>query len=200
VLDTWSSVYLGRPPGILTTFIDQSLPEATFESEDLMTSNENNIHSWLIHYTSLLHPSLDIILGRRQPIYAHILDFDRQIRDFNIPSSWRMLPEDQPSRLHRDIHMYRWLALSSKEITLLNLHRPYFAQALQETSVDLHRHRYLPSVVATYRSAWRLSRALAMTWRAVPAILARLILPWSHALSAAVSHHFPTMQCILEQV
>ena len=65
-------------------------------------------------------------------------------------------------------------------------------QALQETPADLQRHRYLPSVVATYRSAWKLSRGLAMTWRAVPDILTRLILPWSQALSAAVSHHLST--------
>lgn len=192
VLDTWSSIYLGRPPGLLMAFVDQPLPDATFHSEDLMTSNENIMHSWLIHYTSLLHSSLDIILGRRQPNYSQILDFDRKIRDFDVPISWRMLPEDESlPRPHRDVHMYRWLALSSKEIILLNLHRPYFAQALQESPADLRRHRYLPSVVAAYRSAWRLSRALAMTWMAVPSILARLFLPWSHALSAA------TIMCIL---
>ena len=79
------------------------------------------------------------------------------------------------------------LAENVRSTVLLNLHRPYFAQALQESPSDLHRHRYLPSVVATYRSAWRLSRGLAVTWRAAPAILARLLLPWSNALSAAVS-------------
>lgn len=81
------------------------------------------------------------------------------------------------------------LADNFRSPVLLNLHRPYFAQALQESPADLHRHRYLPSVVATYRSAWRLSRGLAVAWRAVPVILARLLLPWSHALSAAVSCH-----------
>jgi len=173
----------------LTAFVDQPLPEATFVSEDVMTSDD--IHSWLIHYTSLLHPLLDITSGCKQPIYSHILGLDRKIRDFNIPDKWRMPLEDESLGPHRDIHMYRWLALSSKEIILLNLHRPYFAQALQESPADLHRHRYLPSVVATYRSAWRLSRGLAVTWRAVPAILARLLLPWSNALSAA------TIMCIL---
>ena len=79
------------------------------------------------------------------------------------------------------------LAENFRSTVLLNLHRPYFAQALQESPSDLHRHRYLPSVVATYRSAWRLSRGLAVTWRAAPAILARLLLPWSNALTAAVS-------------
>ena len=91
------------------------------------------------------------------------------------------------------------LADNFQSPVLLNLHRPYFAQALQESPADLHHHRYLPSVVATYRSAWRLSRGLAMTWRAVPAILARLLLPWSHALSAAVSCHLSMKKCIHEQ-
>ena len=81
------------------------------------------------------------------------------------------------------------LADNFRSPVLLNLHRPYFAQALQESPADLHRHRYLPSVIATYRSAWRLSRGLAVTWKAVPGILVRLLLPWSHALSAAVSCH-----------
>ena len=75
------------------------------------------VHSWLAHYTFLLHSSLDIILGRRQPIYSHILDCDRKIRDFNVPSSWRMPSEHESLRPHRDISMYRWLALSSKEIS-----------------------------------------------------------------------------------
>ena len=97
-----------------------------------------------------------------------------------------------------EISFNTWLIIFDLPV-LLNLHRPYFAQALQESPADLHRHRYLPSVVATYRSAWRLSRGLAVTWRAVPAILARLLLPWSNALSAAVSCHLSTKQHIHEQ-
>lgn len=72
-------------------------------------------------------------------------------------------------------------------VALLNLHRGYFAQALQEMPADLHRHRYLPSVVAVYRSAWRLIHGLAMTWVVIPKFLARVNLAWSHGLSAAVS-------------
>jgi len=76
-----------------------------------------SVHSWLIHYTSLLHSALDIILGRRQPIYSHILDIDRKIRDFEVPISWRMPLEHESSRPNRNMQMYRWLALSSKEIS-----------------------------------------------------------------------------------
>ena len=48
---------------------------------------------------SLLHSSLDIILGGVQPIHPHILDFDCKMpMDFNISVSWRMIPEDNSSR------------------------------------------------------------------------------------------------------
>jgi hypothetical protein len=69
---------------------------------------------------------------------------------------------------------------------LLNLHRAYFAQALHDRPNDLTNHRYLPSVMATYRSAWRLIQSLRFVWEKEPAVLARISLAWSQALSAAV--------------
>jgi hypothetical protein len=70
---------------------------------------------------------------------------------------------------------------------LLNLHRPYFAQALQDKPDDLANHRFIPSVMAAYRSAWRLIRGLVIAWRDIPLLLSRYGSAWSPALSAAVS-------------
>lgn len=72
---------------------------------------------------------------------------------------------------------------------LLNLHRPYFAQALNELPHDLLRHRYGPSVMAIYRSAWRLIEGLRETHKKAPQVVERLGLPWSQSLSAAVCFH-----------
>jgi hypothetical protein len=69
----------------------------------------------------------------------------------------------------------------------MNLHRAYFTQALQEMPNDLPAHRYLPSVMATYRSAWRLIEAVQRMWEIVPSVMSRFSLAWGHALSAAVS-------------
>jgi hypothetical protein len=126
---------------------------------------------------------------------------------------WRISADDDSLPL--DVAMYRWLVISAKEtgalffrgsyhfrnesdrlflfplvivVALLNLHRGYVAQALQEAPGDLQRHRYLPSVVAIYRSAWRLIRGLATTWTIIPKFLARVHLAWSHGLSAAVRY------------
>ena len=72
-------------------------------------------------------------------------------------------------------------------LALLNLHRAYFAQALKEQPQDLLRHRYGPSVMATYRSAWRLIEGLKEACKFVAPVLGRTRLAWSQCLSAAVS-------------
>lgn len=148
---------------------------------------------------------LEAAFGPKQPPYSTILDLDRRIRDAPVPNQWRTPSEEEMAAPPPDIAMYRWLILSAKEIgnaadtasylltnitrtALLNLHRAYFAQALQESPADLQRHRYLPSVVAIYRSSWRLIRGLALTWMVIPKFLARVNLAWSHGLSAAVRH------------
>jgi hypothetical protein len=140
------------------------------------------------------------------PPYSTVLELDRKIRDFPVPKylqpncDQNEQPEPSP-----ELRMQRWIVLSSKEasqfvttakyrctfltdvVALLNLHRTYFAQALRDQPHDLLRHRYAPSVMATYRSAWRLIRGLEKPSIKIPNLLSRFSLAWSHALSAAVS-------------
>lgn len=73
-------------------------------------------------------------------------------------------------------------------LALLNLHRPYLAQVLNTTPHDLLKHRYSPSVIAIYRASWRLIEGLIATHKRCPLIIERVSLPWSQALSAAVSN------------
>lgn len=51
---------------------------------------------------------------------------------------------------------------------LLNIHRAYFAQALRENPLDPLRHRYGLSVMALYRSAFRLVEGCSKTCQACP--------------------------------
>ncbi|KDR86029.1 hypothetical protein GALMADRAFT_235239 [Galerina marginata CBS 339.88] len=183
VADTWASLHLGRPPSISRAHFDCPPPIYHNLVSDTVSGS---FHTWHTQYTLLLHNVMEAALGPKQPVYSAILDFDRKIRDFDVPVQWRMLSEDESSAPPPDIAMHRWLVLSSKEIVLLNLHRAYFAQALQEAPAELQRHRYLPSVVAIYRSAWRLIRGLAMTWMVIPKFLSRVNLAWSQGLSAAI--------------
>uniref|UniRef100_A0A8H7Y991 Xylanolytic transcriptional activator regulatory domain-containing protein n=1 Tax=Psilocybe cubensis TaxID=181762 RepID=A0A8H7Y991_PSICU len=193
VTDTWSSFYLGRFPSISTGHFDCPAPSNTVDSNH----DSTDFYQWNISFAILLHDVLQTAFGPKEPPYSTITDLDRKIRDFHVPSQW-ITPDEGMEEPPLEIAMYRWLVLSAKEIisnllvtnsrtpALLNLHRSYFALALQESSGDLQRHRYLPSVVAIYRSSWRLVRGLALTWTVIPKFLARVTLAWSHGLSAAV--------------
>lgn len=171
------------------------------------------VHSWNVHFTLLQHAITELALGPKQPVYSVIIDCDRKIRDFEVPVQWRISADDDSLPL--DVAMYRWLVLSTKEtgnnniylwyqstdslciiiIALLSLHRGYFAQSLQESPGDLQRHRHLPSVVAVYRSAWRIIRGLATTWRIIPKFLSRVSSAWSHGLSSAVGLPIHSVKC-----
>ena len=71
-------------------------------------------------------------------------------------------------------------------LVLLNIHRRYFSQALQDSPVDPLKHRYGPSVMAIYRSAWRLIVSHSSIADCIPDIIARIPIIWSQAFSAAV--------------
>src|SRR4051812_10828375 len=77
---------------------------------------------------------------------------------------------------------YEWLNLI-RDTALLNLHRAYFSRALQELPESLPQHQFFPSVVAVYRSAWRIIQAVRIMWAKTPGLFSRMPLPWSHALS-----------------
>lgn len=118
------------------------------------------------------------------PPYSTILDLDRKVRDFPVPPHLR--PKCKDHENNPPLHMQRWLVLGCKESTLLNLHRCYFAQALQDQPNDLLKHKYAPSVMATYRSAWRLIQCLTKSTKHTTHVLQRHSYSWSQGLSAAI--------------
>ena len=69
---------------------------------------------------------------------------------------------------------------------LLNLHRVYFAQALREKPEDPLKHKYGPSVMAIYRSGYRVIEFGQRAMSALPQSFFRSTLAWSKVLSAAV--------------
>ncbi|TCD62867.1 hypothetical protein EIP91_006273 [Steccherinum ochraceum] len=185
--DTWISFGFGRPPIISLSYVDCDMPKDTEESIDNEGHKHWGYHTWSWQYSKLLHNVMNQAFAAKTPHYSTVLDLDRQVRDFPIP--WRMrikcgYPEDIPPT--NAIRVQRWFCMACKESTLLNLHRAYFAQALKEQPSDLLRHRYGPSVMATYRSAWRIIEGLKEACKTVAPILARTRLPWSQCLSAAI--------------
>ncbi|KAJ7631664.1 fungal-specific transcription factor domain-containing protein [Mycena polygramma] len=189
--DAWLSFSLGRPPSMSLNFVDSSYPRDTNEITGGENGKESSYALYTFKYSVLMHSVLATAFGCKVPAYNTILELDRKVRDFYIPVNLRPVcsPENPPPSQY--LLMQRYSALSLKETTLLNLHRAYFAQALQDKPDDLANHRFIPSVMAAYRSAWRLIRGLVLMWRDIPTLLSRVGYAWSSALSAAI------VMCIL---
>ncbi|KAF8215723.1 fungal-specific transcription factor domain-containing protein [Mycena galopus ATCC 62051] len=195
--DTWLSSSLGRPPSMSLNFVDAPYPKDLCGPETVPAGESDKECSyalWTAKYSVFMHSVVVSAFGCKVPSYNTILDLDRKVRDFYIPVHLRPTCgptcgiENTPSAYKQ---MQRLLALSTKESTLLNLHRAYFAQALQDKPDDLANHRFIPSVMAAYRSAWRLIRSLVIAWKDIPGVLSRYGSAWSPALSAAI------VMCIL---
>ncbi|KAJ3763088.1 fungal-specific transcription factor domain-containing protein [Lentinula raphanica] len=188
-MDTWSSFHYGRPPSISRAYIDCPLPKDTEEFINANGEREIGFHSWSWQFTAFMHAIMEETFGSTRPAYTTIIDFDRKIRDFPIPQNLRVRCDVVEPR--KELYMQRLIVMSMKENMLMHLHRAYFAQTLQDSPDDLTTHKYVASVIATYRSAWRLSKAMQIAWKHIPHLLARYHLAWSQVLSSAI------VMCIL---
>ncbi|GBE77611.1 hypothetical protein SCP_0104910 [Sparassis crispa] len=185
--DTWISFGFGRPPSMSMSFIDCEFPKDTQAFISESGARECSYHNWTWQFSKLLHTIVSTAFGAKSPSYATVLDFDRKVRDFPVPPHLRpdcTLPEFE--RMLPSFFMRGFFVVSSKESTLLSLHRPFFVQALNEQPADLLRHRYGPSVMAIYRSAWRSINGAKEVFKRMPAVISRFGLTWSQCIAGGI--------------
>ncbi|KAJ7650531.1 fungal-specific transcription factor domain-containing protein [Roridomyces roridus] len=194
IADSCLSLSLGRPPSLSTPYVGCSYPDDTQYPSDVPAAErdkEIGFSLWMCKYSSLMQSVMGIAFRAKPPSYSTVLCLDRKIRDFYVPVHLQPNCTQQVPAPTRIQQMQRFLILTAKENALLNLHRPYFTQALQDKPDDLANHRFIPSVMAAYRSAWRLIRSLVFIWEDSPQLIACVGYGWSPALSAAI------VMCIL---
>ncbi|KAI0962090.1 hypothetical protein AcV7_001011 [Taiwanofungus camphoratus] len=185
--DTWISFGFGRPPSISLSFVDCEFPKDPDEKINEQGCKEWGFHHWTWQYTRLLHSVISTTFGAKTPQYSIVLEFDRKIRDFPIPDHLRPQCGQAEEPPHgTPIFMQRYLLMSCKESTLLSLHRPFFVQALSEQPQDLLRHRYGPSVMAIYRSAWRVIEGAKESYKHAGVVASRLGIIWSQCLAGGI--------------
>ncbi|KAI0003869.1 fungal-specific transcription factor domain-containing protein [Russula compacta] len=165
--EVWASFTSGRPPCTSLSFVDCDLPD---DNEEQVGSDGDKLmgyHRWNYEFIKLLSRAMAIAFTSRPPPYAAILDLDRKLRVFYVPAHLRLQWTGQESSDNL-LWIKRWVVLSNKEWALLNIHRAYFAQAIRENPLDPLRHRYGLSVMALYRSAFRLVEGCRKTCQACP--------------------------------
>ncbi|KAG1831964.1 hypothetical protein DFJ58DRAFT_719530 [Suillus subalutaceus] len=188
MLDTWISFYAGRPPNVSPDWIDTPYPNDDFAVVNDKGEKEMSGHMWSWQFSRLLHHVMVTAFGAKTPTYSTILELDRKIRDFPVPPHLQPRCDGNGTLPNAAIltQVQMSILLTNKETTLLNIHRRYFTQALEDQPSDLLKHKYGPSVMAMYRSAWRVIEGHSHAVRRIPQAIERLGLFWSHALSAAI--------------
>ncbi|KAI0370472.1 hypothetical protein BV20DRAFT_1035925 [Pilatotrama ljubarskyi] len=185
--DAWLSFGYGRPPSISLAFVDCEIPK----EEDAVLNEEDRddaaFHVWGWQFAKLLHTVMTSAFAAKSPTYAKIFELDRRVRDSPVPPALRIpcgAPETPPAPLW--LTMQRLFVTLAREMTLVNLHKPFFSLAVKDASNEPLDHKYAPSVITVCRSTSRILNAVLAAYRAAPGLIARCGIIWSHSLACAI--------------
>ncbi|TFY79682.1 hypothetical protein EWM64_g4331 [Hericium alpestre] len=191
VADSWHTLSTGRPPSFNRAYVDCQYPQ-----DDEMTMNtegetEPGFGSWGFRFAfECVAEIATRTLTATPPRYSDIIELDRKVREFAIPSDVIAQLTGAPGTDPRDIplcaSMINFVLGHTREVMLLFIHRSYFAQALTEDPVNPLRSPYAPSFLATVRAASDVLRVVRAQFAIHPVMCSRFWATWTYAFSAAV--------------
>ncbi|KAG2344031.1 hypothetical protein BDR05DRAFT_1019117 [Suillus weaverae] len=190
-VDAWASIINGRPPALSINHTDCWFPEDLDPTIKPSGAVEMGWHAWQFRYSaSCLGISVQHVFSTRVPSYSALLELDRKIRKFNLPSHLQSPMEaSEAGRAwspEAPRAMQQYAALCQREANLMYIHRSWFVQAVREAPANPLQHKYAPSVLAVYRSACRLISSLNGLYRVHSKPTDRTWFFWSTVFSACI--------------
>ncbi|KAI0924355.1 hypothetical protein AcV7_003079 [Taiwanofungus camphoratus] len=178
---------LGRPPAVQLAHIDCETP---FDDEQSVGENGNHMHGYwhfkMIYSREVYSHVVDVILSAKSPSYATILDLDRKIRQAILPCVRLYLRPDEDDYNNPELCMKSYLMSHYRCITMINIHRTFFAQALLDNPTNPLSSPYAPSFLAANRCASILLKSFTHHHERCGPLCGRFWSIWTHAFSAAV--------------
>ncbi|RXW14682.1 hypothetical protein EST38_g11178 [Candolleomyces aberdarensis] len=191
VWDAWTSVVNGRPAALAVQHTDCQFPDDVDPSIGPNKEIEIGWHAWKLRYgANILTASSYHVFSPRTPPYKTLLDLDKKIRSFPLPSHLRSPVRNtdttrswnqEPSRA-----MQQYCAICLRESNLLYIHRSYFAQALRQLPDNPLQHAFAASVLAAYRSSTRLIASLRSLYGVHPRLTSTVWYFWSGVFSSCI--------------
>ncbi|KAI0741469.1 hypothetical protein C8Q80DRAFT_1109932 [Daedaleopsis nitida] len=189
--DSWQSLTYGRPPSFATAFVDCQMPQETVKNDQGET--EMTFAAWKHRFSSkCLSVVHEQAFGAKVPRYHLISELDKKVRDFYVPPSLRV-PGFSGASLEGahvqppvELTMQRYIAFAIKEITLLYLHRGFFAKAMEDHPGDPLGSKYAPSVLAAYNSACSFVGLIRSLHSQHPGLTERMWFLFTHVFSCAI--------------
>ncbi|KIY43676.1 hypothetical protein FISHEDRAFT_9564, partial [Fistulina hepatica ATCC 64428] len=189
--DVSNSLALGRPPAIHPSFIDCQFP--TDQEATVNEQGELDYGFWRMKHTfarDVFMPVIMTTLSAKLLPYQRVLDLDKTVRGMRFPSSFRPYVSreevgdaDYNNSAQAILANY---ASQCRTVTMLYLHRAYFAQAVLDYPHNPLLSPFALSFQTAYRCASILIRAAAHHLDRCTAIAARVWFLVSHTFSAAI--------------
>ncbi|KAA1472018.1 hypothetical protein DENSPDRAFT_777696, partial [Dentipellis sp. KUC8613] len=184
ITDCWQSLATGRLATFSLPFVDCELPQDTEPTMAADGTPQSSFPHWKARFgKECVSEVVQGILTARPPKYSIIIELDRKIREMDLP---KYATEPPPDGGDLNVTMQCYMPINYRHLTLVYVHRAFFAQGLCDQPLDPLRSSYALSVTAGYRSACELLGSLRKQFSYAPARIARFWVLWTHAFSSAV--------------
>ncbi|KAI6096181.1 fungal-specific transcription factor domain-containing protein [Pisolithus croceorrhizus] len=184
ITDCWQALATGRLATFHLPYVDCKLPS---DPDANINDDGSVVPSFPAWRANLAHDCVSAVVQHIQaakvPKYSDITELDRKIRDMELPI-YTQRPPDAGAGLEETMKYY--MPSNYRNMTLLYVHRCFFAEAVSSNPANPMKSPYAPSFLAGYRSSWEFLASLRTQYDHHPAQIARLWCIWSHAFSSAV--------------
>ncbi|KZT00577.1 uncharacterized protein LAESUDRAFT_732177 [Laetiporus sulphureus 93-53] len=180
-------IALGRPPSVNLAHADCELPE---DDEDCVAENGEKMSGYwnfkMVFSREVFSPVVDSMLSAKAPSYTAILELDRRIRQVQLPAVKLYLRPDDDDYNNPALCMKSYLMSHYRSLTMIHIHRTFFAQALLDNPTNPLSSPYAPSFLAANRCASILLKSFIHHHERCGELCSRFWGMWTHAFSAAI--------------
>ncbi|KAF8888044.1 fungal-specific transcription factor domain-containing protein [Infundibulicybe gibba] len=188
--DVSHSLALGRPPAIHLSYVDCEFPI----DEEATLSDTGEIQSgfWRMKHTfarDIFMGVVEVTLTAKSPSYNTVLNLDRRVREISFPANFKpyVLREDGEQEFHdSSLSLRGFYASQHRTVTMLYLHRSFFAQAMLDHPTNPLLSPFAPSFLTAYRCASVIIKASAHQFERCAEMAMRVWFLMYHTFSAAV--------------
>ncbi|KAF8656067.1 hypothetical protein AX16_002767 [Volvariella volvacea WC 439] len=188
--DVSHSLALGRPPSIHPSYVDSEFP--VDEEATLSDTGEIQNGFWRMKYTfarDLFMGVAETTLTAQSPSYTTVLNLDRKVRQLSFPASFKpyALREDGEAEFFSSsLSLRDFYASQHRTVTMIYLHRSFFAQAMLDHPNNPLLSPFAPSFLTAYRCASVIIRATAHHFERCAEMAMRIWFLLYHTFSAAI--------------
>jgi hypothetical protein len=145
-------------------------------------------YRWKYEYTKEVFTKIiEQTLSAKVPSYKVILELDRKVREKILPPNLNAQSSPQDDTFSPSAYMKGRLLTQFRAISMMYIHRSFFAQALLDHPSNPLRSPYAPSFLAAYRCASAVIKTTLGHFERLPDLCNRWWIVWTHLFSAAVS-------------